>query len=90
MKHMARMTFTVTPVAAAPAPMAGRPGPGDPKDHKAWLAHWASQLGPAIAEACAYRPSAGELDHRLLYAMQCARSAHARAMKAHPRLKSER
>lgn len=59
--------------------------PVRPRDHKAWLAYWAEQLGQAIAEAVAHPEPAGE-DFRLNYAVHCARIACGRAFKVQPRL----
>lgn len=60
----------------------------DPKNHKAWLEHWSTQLVRAVADAIVNPPTADQHeDFRLQWAVHCARLAHSRALKAHPRLK---
>lgn len=63
--------------------------PNNPRDHKAWLAYWRDQLVNAIADAVQH-PDFNTEDFRLNYAVHCARIAHGRALKAHPKLKEDR
>lgn len=60
----------------------------DPKDHKAWLAHWSASLLRAIAD-CTENPPTSEDDFRWRWMVNCARLAHSRAVKAYPRLKQK-
>lgn len=65
-----------------------QPAGRNPRDHRAWLAHWSASLVKAIADAIANPPAVGQAeDFRLQWAVHCARLAHRRAIKAHPRLK---
>lgn len=59
--------------------------PTDPRDHEAWLAYWGEQAVAAIRRAIA-QPDFVYEDHRLRYAINCARIAHHRALKVRPGL----
>ena len=58
--------------------------PTDPRNHKAWVAYWGDQLVAAIVDAVAH-PEDDNM--RLRYAINCARIAYGRAIKARPSLK---
>lgn len=60
----------------------------NPKNHKAWLEHWANSLQRAISD-CVANPPASEDDHRWRWMVNCAKLAHNRAVKAYPRLKQK-
>jgi hypothetical protein len=59
--------------------------PKNTRDHKGWLAYWGEQLVAAIADAASHPPDG----FRENYAVNCARIAHGRALKAKPSLRGE-
>lgn len=60
--------------------------PSNQRDHLAWLHYWADQLARALNDATTdQNPVTAAFS--LNYAVNCARIAHGRAMKAKPGLR---